>query len=267
MKKNLKIGGGFMLLVLDIGNTSIACGGFDGDVLCFTTRVLSNTETVETDLAAALSAALERCGADGDDIHDAILCSVVPALTDGAVRAVEALAGCTPLIVGENCCGVFRADGLPVREIGADLITASVAAVKKYPLPCLIADLGTATKLIILDGSGVFLGCTIAPGVKLSADALTKGAALLPEIPLSVPPRVIGTDTVACMQSGLMYGTAAMLDGMVRRIRAELGGAELTLVATGGYSAEIFSSCEAPFIFDEYLLLDGLRYIFEDAAQ
>ena len=256
-----------MLLVFDIGNTSIAFGGFDGADLRFSSRALSDPERVQTDLPAALSQAFDRCGARASDVDGVILSSVVPALTDAVAGIAESLTGCRSLIVGEGCCGIFQTDVLPVREIGADLIAASVAAAKKYPLPCIVADLGTATTLIVLNSAGACMGCTLAPGVRLAARALTRGAALLPDIPFNVPPRVIGTDTVACMQSGIVYGTAAMLDGMVQRIRAELGNAPLTLVATGGYSKEIVPCCKEPFVFDEALLLDGLRFIYEDTAR
>ncbi|MBR3095865.1 MAG: type III pantothenate kinase, partial [Clostridia bacterium] len=113
----------------------------------------------------------------------------------------------------------FVTDVIPVSQVGADLITAAVAAKAKYPLPCLVADLGTATKIIAIDKDGKFLGCTIAPGVKISLNALASGTALLPAISFTMPEKAIGTDTIECMQSGLVFGTAAMLDGMVQRMQ------------------------------------------------
>ena len=148
-------------------------------------------------------------------------------------------------------------------HIGADIIAVSVGAIKKYKLPCLIADLGTATKIVAIDKDGYFRGCTISPGVKISLDALAKKASLLPDISFAKPERVIGENTVECMQSGIVFGTAAMLDGLIKRMKAELGGGDVTVVATGGFSGLIAAESKSINKVDKHLTLDGLRLIYE----
>ena len=251
-----------MLLCIDIGNTNITLGCFAGETLRFVSRLYSLRQKCADEYASSLDDILHLHGVQPKEIDGAILSSVVPELTDCFTSAVKTVCGRTPLIVGAGCCGSFRTDALPVSQVGADLIVDSVAAAQKYPLPCVIADLGTATKLIYLDAEGKFDGCIIAPGMKISLDALTRGAALLPSISFTVPETVLGTNTVACMQSGSVYGTAAMLDGLTDRILAELGIESASLVATGGYSRGVLPCCRRSFRYDEHLLLDGLRMIY-----
>ena len=235
-----------MLLCIDIGNTSITLGCYEGETLRFVSRMYSLRQKSGDEYASSLDDILHLHGT-----------------ADCLTAAVDTVCGLTPMIVGAGCCGSFRTDALPVSQVGADLIVDSVAAAEKYPLPCIIADLGTATKLIYIDENGKFDGCVIAPGMRISLDALTRGAALLPSVSFTVPEKVLGTNTVACMQSGSIYGTAAMLDGMIDRILEELGSETASLVATGGYSRSVISCCKKAFQFDEHLLLDGLRIIYE----
>ena len=252
-----------MLLAFDIGNTNITLGCFDGDTLRFVSRMFSAAEKASDEIAVSLLNILHIHQTRTEDIDGAIISSVVPVLTQTVAQAVTTLTGKLPRIVGPEHHGCFKVDILPIEQIGADLIAASVAAVKKYPLPCLVADLGTATKILVIDESGRFCGCTIAPGVKISADALNKRTALLPAVNFTVPKHAIGTNTTECIQSGIVFGTAAMLDGMVQRILKELHVPRATLVATGGYSKSILPCCEQTFTYDENLLLDGLRAIYE----
>ena len=252
-----------MLLCIDIGNTSITLGCYDGQALKFVSRMYSLRQKSSDEYASSLDDILHLHGVTPDEIDGAILSSVVPEMTDCLSQAVDTVCAVGPLIVGEGCCGSFRTDYLPVSQVGADLIVDTVAAAKKYPLPCIVADLGTATKLIFIDAAGKFGGCIIAPGMKISLDALTQGAALLPSISFTMPQKVLGTNTVACMQSGSVFGTAAMLDGLTDRILDELGLETASLVATGGYSRGIVPCCRHAFQYDEHLLLDGLRLIYE----
>lgn len=136
---------------------------------------------------------------------------------------------------------------------------------KKYPLPCLVIDLGTASKILAIDSDGYFLGCAIAPGVKLSLDALAEGAALLPSISFTKPAHAVGTNTAECMQSGSVFGTAAMLDGMTKRMLSELGVKKAAIVATGGLAKGIVTCCETEIIYDENLILDGIKAIYDES--
>ena len=255
-----------MLLTTDIGNTGITVGAFKNDSLIFTSRILTDKEKSAEEYHKALLDSLKQSGICGNDFSGAIISSVVPEVTPAYSQAVERLTGKRPLTVGEEYNGNIRVEILPVSHLGADLIAATVGAISKYPLPCLVADLGTATKIIVIDRSGTFRGCTISPGVKISLAALSEKASLLPEISLSAPERVIGENTVECMRSGVVFGTAAMLDGLVSRIKKELGEERVTVVATGGYSESISRCCETEMIYDEFLLLDGLRQIYRQAT-
>jgi type III pantothenate kinase len=147
-------------------------------------------------------------------------------------------------------------------KLGSDLVVDAVAAAAKYPLPIAIFDMGTATTLSVLDKSGCYIGGMIIPGMRVSVDALSARAAQLPYINLDTPPEMIGKNTVDCMQSGMIYGQAAMLDGLVDRIEEELGET-VTPVITGGLSRIVVPHCKRNLIYDEYLLLEGLRILYE----
>lgn len=254
-----------MLLAIDMGNTNITLGGYDGDKLVFVSRLYTARHKSSDEFAIDFLDIFNLYQVKPSDFSGAILASVVPELTDLIVRALKRTIGIEPLIVGGTYNGNLKIDILPVSQLGADLIAGSVGAIKKYPLPCLVADLGTATKILAIDGDGTFRGCTISPGVKISLDALAQRAALLPSVSFTAPQKAIGENTTECMQSGIVFGTAAMLDGLIKRIKNELGYTDVTVVATGGYSTSIIPSCETEIIYDENLLLDGLKQIYDAA--
>ncbi|MGN1195821.1 MAG: type III pantothenate kinase [Acutalibacteraceae bacterium] len=253
-----------MILAIDIGNTNITLGGFEGENLVFVSRMYTARNKTGDEFATGLLDMIYLNNISPEDFDGAVLSSVVPQLTDVLSRAVYLTIKKKPVIVGEKHYGGLKVEVLPVSQLGADLIAGCVGALSKYPTPCLVADLGTATKILVLDKRGYFSGCIIAPGVKVSLDALASSAALLPSISFTKPDKVIGTNTVECMQSGSVYGTAAMLDGLIRRIKKELGEENITVVATGGYSKGIIPCCEEDIIFDGNLVLDGLRVIYEN---
>ena len=254
-----------MLLTVDIGNTSITLGAYKNEGLIFTSRLLTDRQKSADRYEEELLNILVSHFVNSADFGGAIISSVVPEITGNFSLALKKIIVKEPLIVGEKYNGNLKVHILPVSYLGADLIAASVGAIEKYTLPCLVADLGTATKILVIDNDGVFRGCTISPGVKISLEALAEKASLLPEISLERPERVIGENTVECMQSGIVYGTAAMLDGLVKRIKEELGAENVTVVATGGYSKTIAECCETEIIYDENLLLDGLKVIYNKA--
>lgn len=256
-----------MLLAIDIGNTNITLGCFNGNSLLFVSRLYSSRFKTKDEFAIELSNIFKLNDVCGDGFGGAIISSVVPDLTNAVSKAVTIVTGKEPLIVGEKYNGNLKVEVLPISQLGADLIAASVAAVEKYPLPCLVADMGTATKIIAIDSEARFLGCTISPGVRVSLNALAQNAALLPAISLTKPPKVVGTNTVECMQSGIVNGTAAMIDGLTRKILNELNIEKASLVATGGYSHGIVPCCETEYVYDENLLLDGLKIIYEKAVK
>ncbi|MBR4691242.1 MAG: type III pantothenate kinase [Oscillospiraceae bacterium] len=251
-----------MILAFDIGNTNIVIGGFEKDKAIFLTRVATDLNKTEAEYAVLIKNILEIYRVKRDNIEGSIVSSVVPPLNNVLIRVMELISGKSPLVVGPGIkTGLNIASGDP-RELGADLVVAAVAALQKYPRPQIILDLGTATTFSALDKDGVFRGVVIYPGVMVSFDALASRTAQLPRISFDEPKQVIGTTSVDSMQSGLIYGNAAMLDGLIDRIEAELGD-KCTVIATGGLSGKIVPHCRREIILDEDLLLDGLRILYE----
>lgn len=252
-----------MLLTIDIGNTNISLGIFDGEKKIFTSRLATQTERTIDQYAAELLIIFSLNKIDSKAIKGSVISSVVPALTDILYSSVKKVTDCDSIVLGPGVKTGLKIVTDCHSQVGADLVAASVGAIAKYQLPCLIVDLGTATKVILIDENATFCGCTISAGVKISLDALSQRTSQLPAISLKTPHTAIGTNTVDCMLSGTVLGTAAMLDGLCERIEKEFGQKIPTTVATGGYSKEIIKSCYRKMTYDEDLILDGLKVIFE----
>lgn len=251
-----------MLLAIDIGNTNITLGLFEEDLLKMTARLATDPRKTADEYAIDIKDVLSLHGEDMREIEDCIISSVVPAVGSAISSAVALLCHTVPLMLGP---GVKT--GLNIKidnpaQLGADLAAGAVGALNEYTMPCIVIDMGTATTISVLDRNGAFLGGTIGAGVRMTLKALAEGTAALPAIGISSPKSVIGRNTVDCMQSGIVLGTAAMLDGIIDRIEEELGETA-TVVATGGLSKEIISYCKNDIIYNENLLLDGLRLIYE----
>ena len=253
-----------MLLTIEIGNTNITLGAYRDEKLLFVSRMFTARNKTSDEFAAELLNIFKLYEVGATEFSKVVMSCVVPEIEDSVIRAVKMITGKKPAIVGAENHGSFKIDILPVSAVGADLICAAVAAKAKYPLPCLVADLGTATKIIVVDRDGRFVGCTISPGVKISMDALAAKASLLPSVSFKAPEKAVGANTAECIQSGVVFGTAAMLDGLIRRISNELSLENATVVATGGYSRGIIPCCETEIIYDENLILDGLFEISRD---
>ena len=190
-------------------------------------------------------------------IDGSIVSSVVPPVLNSVKTAIRKLTGKTCLVVGPGI-----RTGLNIRvenpaEVGSDLIVAAVAAIQEYGAPLLLVDMGTATTITAVDASGTFLGGCICPGVKISMEALTGRTAQLPGISLEEPQRAIGRNTRDCMRSGIMFGAAAMLDGLLDRMEAELG-VPVKVIATGGIARFVIPLCRRKMIYDRSLMLKGL---------
>lgn len=251
-----------MLFAIDVGNTNITLGAYDSGILSFTARLATDPLKTSDQYAVEIKNILGLYGLDYNTLEDCIISSVVPAVGKSVSDAVARLCGIVPLMLGP---GVKT--GLNIKidnpaQLGADLVAGAVGALEEYTMPCVVIDLGTATTLSVIDRNGAFLGGTIAAGVRLTLKALTENTAQLPSIPIEAPRSVIGANTVDSMQSGLVFGTAAMLDGLLDKIEGELGETP-TVVATGGLAAEIIAHCRRNIIYNENLLLDGLRAIYE----
>lgn len=251
-----------MLLAIDIGNTNITLGGFEDNILTFTARLATNSSLTSDQYASHFKNILALYNQDYNEIDDCIISSVVPSVGSAVSRAVSLLCDIVPLTLGP---GVKT--GLNIKidnpaQLGADLVAGAVGAISEYTLPCIVIDMGTASTISVIDKNGAFLGGAIAAGVRLTLKALCENTAQLPAIDLSAPNSVIGTNTVDCMRSGLIFGTAAMIDGLIDRMSDELGE-EPTVVATGGLSKEIIEHCSNNIIYNENLLLEGLKEIYE----
>lgn len=250
-----------MILTIDIGNTNIVLGGFDDEKLRFISRISTNAKKTDAEYATKLKSILSLYGVDESEVIGAAISSVVPILTQTMANAIKIVFKVKAVIVGPGIkTGINLLADNPA-QVGADLICACVAAAKLYTPPVLIIDMGTATKFMLVDESKSFTGVSIMPGVEISLKALTGGAAQLPQISLVPPKKLLGTNTIDCMRSGIIYGNAAMLDGMIDRIGDEVKS-ELTIVATGGLSRSIIPYCRHDVILDDDLILKGLLIIY-----
>ncbi len=255
-----------MSLGVDIGNTNVTLGVFCDEALAFVTRFATMRERTKDEYSFELLNMLNLNAIRPTDIQGAIISSVVPEITLAVGGAIRIVTGCEPIYVSTRLnTGLTILTDSP-NQLGADMLVGSVAAIAKYPLPCLVIDLGTATKMFVVDSNHAFLGCTISAGVGISVKALTSGASQLPAFSITAPDRTIGTETMTCMQSGTVFGTACMIDGMIERFEQELGFSFASIVATGGYSIPIVEHCRRNITVDYDLLLDGLKSIYEKNA-
>ena len=251
-----------MLLVIDAGNTNITIGAYQGDELTFTSRLATDHRATRDRIAVVLASIFKLHGIERSSFTGAIISSVVPEISRALKDAVEKVTGQTPLLVGPGVkTGINILTDNPA-EVGADLVAVSVAAKNKYALPAIIVDLGTATKVIALDRNGAFLGCSIAPGIEISLNALSSGASQLINIGIRFPDHAIGTNTADSMTSGLIYGSIDMLDGMCDRFAAEIKDPVQTIVATGGLSS-VAEGCRNEMVMDQDLILEGLKLIYQ----
>ena len=251
-----------MLLAIDIGNTNITIGMFEGERLVMESRLATDRKRTSDQYAIELMDILRLNGVQTSDIDGAIISSVVPELTSPIKDGIRKLVPVRPLVVGPGIKTGLNIKTDNHSQLGADLVAAAVAAIENYRLPCIVFDLGTATTISVIDETGSFTGCIIAAGVATSIDALSSRTAMLPHISIEAPPKVIGTNTPDCMRSGAVFGAAAMLDGLAERIERELG-VKASLVATGGLAREIIKHCYKKVEFSDNLLLEGLRIIYD----
>lgn len=252
-----------MILAIDIGNTNIVLGCIEGKDILKEARMATDTLKTSDQYCAELKSMLDLLEVSVKKIEGVIISSVVPPVLNSFKTAIVKLTGITPLVVGPGIkTGLNILLDNPALA-GGDLIVGAVAALDQYKPPLLIIDMGTATTITAIDASGSFLGGSIFPGVKISAEALSGKTAQLPAISLEAPQKAIGRNTIDCMRSGLMMGTAAMLDGMIERMEVELG-APATVIATGGIARFIIPMCNRKMIYDKDLLLKGLRILFDN---
>ena len=251
-----------MLLCVNVSNSKITMGIFNGDEIVLKTSVSASVGKTTTEYAVLFKSVFDLHNFDTQKIDGVIIACVVPALTAAVRDALGFIYKGKIYIVGPKLKNGLKIKSENPSQIGASLICQSVAMADKYPLPCLLISMGTALSMFALDKSGTFIGGAILPGIKISAQALADHTAQLPQIDLTQKPvSVIGTNTVQNVQSGLIIGTACTIDGMIGQFKAQLGD-ELSCVATGDISDVVLSYCTNNIIYDENLVLEGLKKIY-----
>ncbi len=251
-----------MLLAIDIGNTNLVIGCIEDDQILFKARIATDRTRTSDQYGVEIKNIIEAYGVKASQIDDCIISSVVPPVFNSVKTGVIKVIGKQPMVVGPGLkTGLDIHMDVP-SQVGSDRIVIAVAALAKYEAPLILMDLGTATTIEVVEPENKYMGGVIFPGVRVSLDALTSRTAQLPGISLEQPKHVIGKNTVDCMRSGMMYGTAAMLDGLVERIEEELGH-KATLIATGGMAQFVAPLCKREIILDKNLLLKGLNIIYK----
>lgn len=250
-----------MILAIDIGNTNIVIGCFDGDKILFRERVSTNQTATDLEYAVTIKTALHMHDISSNEVKGAIISSVVPSVTNTFKRAIEKYAGVDVKIVGPGMkTGLSILIDNPA-QLGSDLVVDAVAGINEYPVPLIIIDMGTATTLSVIDKNKNYIGGMIMTGMAVSTDALISRTSQLPKIAFEVPKKVIGSNTIDCIKSGIMYSNACSIDGLIERIQEEVGQ-ECTVVATGGLAGTIVPLCKRDIILDDDLLLKGLMLIY-----
>lgn len=255
-----------MILTIDVGNTHIVLGMYKQDKLAMVSRMRTSWEKTGEEYGVLMRSILRLKDIEPSQIEGVIISSVVPPVTTTMEVA------CSLLVPNRNCVvvGPGVKTGLNIKidnpaQLGADLVATGVATMEKYHLPAIVIDLGTATKITVIDSSGSFCGGSIAPGVAVALQALSDKASQLPDIALAGDVKICGTNTIDCMRSGVVLGAASMIDGMIDRYVAELGEFK-TIVACGGLVGAIIPHCRHNITISDNLLLDGLYIIYKKST-
>ncbi len=251
-----------MLLAVDIGNTNIVFGCVsENDEVVLFERISTNHNATAAEYASLIKNILEMNHFNTSDIDDAIMSSVVPSVTNTVKEAVRKLFGTEVMVAGPGVkTGLNILIDNPA-QLGSDQAVDAVAAINQYPVPLIIIDMGTATTVSVVDEHKNYRGGLIMPGMGVAADALTARTAQLPKINFEAPASIIGTNTIDCLKSGMLYSNACALDGIIDRIEEQLG-CKCTPVATGGLSELVVPLCKHEVILDNNLLIKGLGIIY-----
>lgn len=250
-----------MIIAVDIGNTNIVVGGIKNDSVLFTERLSTRTDKTELEYAMDFKLIFELHAIQNKQVEGCIISSVVPPLSNIIKTALTKLIPKEPLVVGPGV-----KNGLSIRidnpaQLGSDLVVTAVAAIAEYPVPSIVIDMGTATTFSVINSKRQYIGGAIVPGAVVALNSLSSQTSQLPFISLDAPKHVIGSNTIDCMKSGSLFGNAAMIDGMIRRIMAELKETAF-VVATGGIASSILPYCEEKIQYDPDLMLKGLALIY-----
>ena len=251
------------VLVIDVGNTNITFGVFEQENLVATFRMTTATPRTSDEYGISLVTMLRENGVGRDEIEGAMIASVVPQVMHALINSLIKYLGHKPYIVGPGIKTGLKLRTENPKEIGPDLIVDNVAAYEMFGGPVLTIDFGTATTYMLVDDKGCFCAGAIAPGIQISAKALWRDTAKLPEIEIAKPPTVMGRDTVSTMQAGLVYGQIGQTKYIINEFRKETGYKDLKVVATGGLGSIIAKEVKEIDVFDPSLTLKGLKILYE----
>ena len=252
-----------MILCIDIGNTNIKYGLFEGDTLAVSFRGATDLKRTSDEYGTLLTNMLAIKGISPDEVKGAIISSVVPALNYTITHMCAGYLGVEPMLVG---AGIKTGHNLRVddaREVGADRIVNDVAAIRKYGAPLIVIDFGTATTFNVINENREFIGGAVAPGIRGSLDSLVSGTAKLPRVEIETPKSVIGKNTTTNLQAGLVFGFAGVVDYIVRKVKREMKCPDMQVVATGGFSEIIAKEVSCIDHVDKLLTLQGLKYLYD----
>ena len=254
-----------MILAIDMGNTNIVIGCVDEEKVLFEERLATDLSKTELEYVVIFKTVLELYGIEKEKVPGAIISSVVPQLVNIIKSAVYKLIKVEPMVVGPGVKTGLNILMDEPRRVGSDLIVDAVAAINNYGTPLIVIDMGTATTMSVIDRKGNYIGGVIMPGIKVSVDSLVSRTAQLQRISLDAPDKVIGKNTINCMKSGVIYGNASCIDGMIDRLAEEMGEglSDIKVVATGGLARVILPQCRHNIIQDDELLLKGLKIIYD----
>ena len=251
-----------MLLVTDIGNTNIVIGAVEGENIVFEARIATDRKKSSDQYAVSILKILTLNQVQPAEIEDCIISSVVPPVLNAVKTGLGKILRRKPLVVGPGMKTGLNIQLENPGQVGSDRIVIAVAALAEYEAPLILLDFGTATTIEVVARNNTYIGGCIIPGLRTSLDGLTARSAQLPNISLETPDTVICTNTVDCMRSGMLYGTAAMVDGMLERIERELGE-RATVIATGGIAPLIVPLCRRKILMEKNLLLKGLMILYQ----
>ncbi len=252
-----------MILVIDVGNTNIVIGAYEGEKLVRTFRISTMYERSSDEVGILLTQLLQYYKLDIEKIEDVIISSVVPQVMFSLERAVNKYLNSKPLIVNSKINTGLKIMYDNPAEVGADRIVNAVAVTKKYPGKAIIIDFGTATTFCAIGEENAYLGGIICPGIKISLDALISKTAKLPKIELVKPEKIIGTHTVSSMQSGMVYGYAGQIEHIVAKMKEEMCGGDIRVIATGGMASLIARATDAIDILEPNLTVYGLKILYD----
>lgn len=256
-----------MLIAIDAGNTNIKLGLYDKNKIIAHYRFSTDKKKTADEYATQFYTALKTDGINAKNtVSGSIISCVVPEVTNSLILAVKKISGVDPILVEAGVKTGLNIKIDPPESTGSDLVASAVQAINKYPCPCIIIGMGTATTICAVDKNKSLIGGAIAPGVSISLNALTSQSSLLHSVSFEAPNKVICRKTADCIKSGVIWGAVCMLDGMIEKFEDEIGQ-KCTVIATGGNAPSIVKYCKHDIILDENFILDGLVTIYEKNTQ